>query len=85
MTERPEDPITKSLRQIETKLDLAIKDFGDLKMRVAEIGAPNTQVELLLASTNNRLDLVDERLARIADRLDLIRRDLADKTLEICK
>jgi hypothetical protein len=88
MTEEPENPISKSLRQIEAKLDLAVNDFSDLKARIAEIAAPNTQAELLLAGTNSRLDLVDERLARIADKLDLIRRDLSAKTdgaLEICK
>jgi hypothetical protein len=88
MTDQPENPIAKSLRQIETKLALAAQDFGDLKVRIADIAAPNTQVELLLAGTNSRLDLVDERLARIADRLDLIRRDLASQAgtmLEACK
>ncbi|MGO9133468.1 MAG: hypothetical protein ACLP8A_05385 [Methylovirgula sp.] len=79
--------IKDSLKKLEGKLDLALKDFSDLKTRVGEIGAPNTQVELILAATNNRLDLVDERLARIADRLDLIRRDLAHQAdaLEILK
>ena len=87
MTQQSENPILKSLRQIETKLDLAVKDFNDLKQRVAEIGTPNTQVELLLAGTNSRLDLVDERLARIADRLVLIHRDLVAQAdaLEISK
>jgi|GEM_PF-2929793 len=80
--------IEDSLQKLGNKLDLVVKDFNDLKVRVSEIRAPNTQVELLLAGTNSRLDLVDERLARIADRLDLIRRDLAAQTggsLEICK
>jgi hypothetical protein len=72
--------IQDSLQRLEGKLDLAVKDFADLKARIAGIGAPNTQAELLLAGTNSRLDLVDERLARIADRLDLIRRDLAAQT-----
>jgi len=71
------DDIQTSLQKLENKLDLAVKDFQDLKARIAEIGAPNTQVELLLTGTNSRLDLVDERLARIADRLDLLRRELA--------
>ncbi|WP_020175206.1 hypothetical protein [Methyloferula stellata] len=88
MTQDADNPILKSLHQIEGKLDLAVKDFADLKARVAEIGAPSTQAEILLAGTNSRLDLVDERLARIADKLDLIRRDLAAQTgapLEACK
>ena len=88
MTEQPENPISKSLRQIETKLDLAVKDFNTLKQHVAGIGTPGTQVALLLAGTNSRLDLVDERLARIADRLAVIQRDLAagaDGSFEICK
>ncbi len=76
MTQGSENPILKSLGQIESKLDLAVKDFRDLRARVAEIPAPGTQTELLLAGTNSRLDLVDERLARIADKLDLVRRDL---------
>jgi septal ring factor EnvC (AmiA/AmiB activator) len=79
--------IQDSLQRLEGKLDLAVKDFNDLKARIAEIGAPNTQAELLLAGTNSRLDLVDERLARIADKLDLLRRDLAAQAgrLESCK
>jgi septal ring factor EnvC (AmiA/AmiB activator) len=81
------DVIQDALAKLEGKLDLAVKDFADLKARVAEIGAPNTQVELILAGTNARIDLVDERLARIADRLDVIRRDLAAQAgaLEITK
>ncbi len=88
MTQDASNPVLKSLRQIEGKLDLAVKDFADLKARVGEIGTPSTQAELLLAGTNSRLDLVDERLARIADKLDLIRRDLAAQVgvpLETCK
>jgi hypothetical protein len=77
MTQDAETPVLKSLRQIEGKLDLAVKDFKDMRARIAEVATPSTQAELLLAGTNSRLDLVDERLARIADKLDLIRRDLA--------
>ncbi len=82
------DAIYDSLQRLEGKLDLALKDFKDLRARVGEIKTPGTQAELVLAGTNSRLDLVDERLARIADRLDLIRRDLAAQAgdkLEICK
>ncbi len=82
------DSIQDSLQKLEGKLDLAMKDFKDLRARVAEIPAPGTQAELLLAGTNSRLDLVDERLARIADKLDLVRRDLAAQAvgaLEISK
>jgi len=71
------DQIQDSLNRLEGKLDLAVKDFSELKARIAEIGAPNAQVELILAGLTSRLDLVDERLARIGDRLDLIRRDVA--------
>jgi hypothetical protein len=71
------EQIETSLQRLESKLDLAVKDFTDLKAHVAKIDVPNVQAEVLLAGTNSRLDLVDERLARIADRLDLIRRDLA--------
>jgi hypothetical protein len=88
MTQDADNPVLKSLHQVEGKLDLAVKDFKDLKARIAEIGHAGTQAELLLAGTNSRLDLVDERLARIADKLDLIRRDLAAQTgstLEACK
>ncbi len=88
MTQDTENPVLKSLHQIEGKLDLAVKDFKDMRARIAEIGQVGTQAELLLAGTNSRLDLVDERLARIADKLDLIRRDLAAQTggtLEACK
>jgi septal ring factor EnvC (AmiA/AmiB activator) len=75
------DSIEASLRKLENKLDLAAKDFNDLKRHIADIASPNTQVELLLAGTNSRLDLVDERLARIADRLDLLRHDLHSQDL----
>ncbi len=88
MTQDANAAVLKSLQQIEAKLDLAVKDFAGLKAQVEAVSAPTTQAELLLAGTNSRLDLVDERLARIADKLDLIRRDLAartDGTLEICK
>jgi hypothetical protein len=88
MTQEVEDPVLKSLRQLEGKLDLAVKDFQNLRAGIAGIGQVGTQAELLLAGTNSRLDLVDERLARIADRLELIRRDLAAQAggaLEICK
>ncbi len=82
------DTIQDSLQRLEGKLDLAVKDFQNLRAGIAGIGQTTTQAELLLAGTNSRLDLVDERLARIADRLDLIRRDLASQAggaLETCK
>jgi hypothetical protein len=82
------DSIQDSLQKLESKLDLAVKDFQSLRAGLAGIGQVGTQAELLLAGTNSRLDLVDERLARIADRLDLIRRDFAAQaggTLEPCK
>jgi hypothetical protein len=88
MTEKAENPVLKSLGQIEGKLDLAVKDFRDLRAGIAGMNPLGTQAELLLAGTNSRLDLVDERLARIADRLVLIRRDLAAQAggaLEACK
>ncbi len=88
MAEKPDNPVLKSLGQIESKLDLAVKDFKNLRAGLAGMNPSGTQAELLLAGTNSRLDLVDERLARIADRLDLIRRDLAAKAggaLEPCK
>ncbi len=82
------DSIQGSLHKLESKLDLAVKDFRDLRAGIAGLKPSGTQVELLLAGTNSRLDLVDERLARIADRLELIRRDLAaqaGEALEGCK
>jgi hypothetical protein len=80
--------IQDSLQKLEGKLDLAVKDFKDLLSGISGMNTSGTQAELLLAGTNSRLDLVDERLARIADRLDLIRRDLAAQAggaLEACK
>jgi len=80
--------IQDSLQKLESKLDLAVKDFQNLRAGLAGIGSVGTQTELLLAGTNSRLDLVDERLARIADKLELVRRDLAAQaggTLEVAK
>jgi hypothetical protein len=82
------DSIQDSLQKLESKLDLAVKDFQNLRADIAGIGSVGTQAELLLAGTNSRLDLVDERLARIADKLELVRRDLAAQaggTLEVAK
>ncbi len=88
MTQDADTPVLQSLPPLASTLDLAMPAFIDLKARVAEIGQVGTQAELLLAGTNSRLDLVDERLARIADKLDLIRRDMGAPTggaLETCK
>ena len=75
-------PVEETLQRLEAKIGLAIRDIADLKGRVAEFAIPSAQAELLLAGTNSRLDLVDERLARIAEKLDLIRRDLQTHGLE---
>ncbi|HTV34511.1 MAG TPA: hypothetical protein VME69_15690 [Methylocella sp.] len=75
-------PVEASLQRLEAKLDLAIRDFANLKAGLAGLALPGAQVEILLAGTNSRLDLVDERLARIAEKLDLIRRDLQIYPLE---
>jgi len=75
-------PVEGALQRLEAKIDLAIRDIAYRKARVAEFAIPGAQAELLLAGTNSRLDLVDERLARIAEKLDLIRRDLQTHGLE---
>lgn len=65
MAEEPENITLRYLRRIDEKLDTLIADLRDLKIRT-------TNTEEGLAGINRRLDRLDDRVARIEKRLDLV-------------
>lgn len=65
MSDGPENLTLRYLRAIDEKLDRALEELGDLKIRT-------TSVEQALAGVNRRLDRADARLDRIERRLNLV-------------
>jgi hypothetical protein len=65
MSDCPDSPVVRFMRQVDTKLGRVIDDLGDLKVRV-------TNVAENLAALNRRGDRMDLRLERIERRLDLV-------------
>jgi chromosome segregation ATPase len=59
------DEMRERFNRLDTKLDRAVEDLRDLKVRV-------TAVEEGLAGVNRRLDRIDARVDRIETRLDLV-------------
>jgi hypothetical protein len=47
-------------------------DVGDLKLRVSSLGQSMGQVVTAFGAVNGRLDRLEERVARIERRLDLV-------------
>ncbi|HYP57541.1 MAG TPA: hypothetical protein VEQ35_04570 [Beijerinckia sp.] len=89
MAKASDNPLTDSLRRLETMLARTRDDFADLKLRMADVGqaGSSAQSEVLLAGISNRLDQADERLHRIEHRIDLVMREIenAPVRLEACK
>ena len=72
MAEGPAKLILDSLRLFDEKLDRVLADFADLRARLKMIEGGDVTVELVLAGVSGRMDRVDERLARIERRLELV-------------
>lgn len=64
MAEEADNLVLALLRRMDAKLDRALEDLHDIKVRV-------TAVEENLAGVHRRIDRVDERVERIERRLDL--------------
>ena len=64
MADEPDNLVLQYLRRIDAKLDGAIEDLKDLKVRM-------TAVEEGLMLLNRRMDRFEQRLDRIERRLEL--------------
>lgn len=65
MADQPDNLILQYLRRFDERLDRIAGDLRDLKVRM-------TGVEEGLAGVHRRLDRMDDRLARVECRLDLV-------------
>ena len=65
MSEEPENLVLRHLRRIDEKLDRVLDDQTEVKQRLWALEANG-------ASLSRRLDRIDERVARIEKRLDLV-------------
>lgn len=72
MAEEPDSLVLRYLRRIDEKLDRAIEDVRDPKVRVAALEENLVRLEPSIAGVNRRIDRVEERLSRIEKRLDLV-------------
>lgn len=73
MTDAPDSPVLRYLRQIDQKVDRLSEDVHDLEVRM-------TAVEEGLAGVHRRIDQVEARIDRVEARLERIERrlDLAE-------
>ncbi|MBP1805724.1 hypothetical protein [Rubellimicrobium aerolatum] len=79
MTEEPFNLVLEHLKRIQSKLDVLSLDMGELKLRMTEVEGrlgEHTRLfghlEVGMSALNGRIDRLDERVARIERRLDLI-------------
>ena len=70
MTEEVGNLVLEQLRLIRASMQRMELDVGDLKLRVSPLGQNMGQVVTALGAVNGRLDLLEERVARIERRLD---------------
>jgi predicted nucleic acid-binding Zn-ribbon protein len=69
MADEPENRTLRYLRSLDTKLDRVL---GELKTRMDRLELNTGQIQVALAEHSNRMDRIENRLARIERRLDLV-------------
>jgi phage shock protein A len=72
MAEDTENVVLELLKRVRSSVERMELDVQDLKSRVTGIEVTMGQMSSLLASQSLRLDRMDERIARIERRLDLV-------------
>ena len=72
MTDEVGNLVLEQLRLVRTSMQRMELDRGDIKLRVSSLEQNMGQVVTALGAVNGRLDRLEERVARIERRLDLV-------------
>ena len=72
MTDEPQNIVLEHLRYLRRTVDDVKLDIVDMKSRMSGTEILLGQIVSLLAAQSGRMDRIDERLARVERRLDLI-------------
>ncbi len=72
MTEDTENLVLEHLRHLRKEMDGLRDDVRDLKFRTNRIEQGQASVEQALAHHSGKLDRIDDRLAHIEKRLNLV-------------
>lgn len=72
MAEQPDSIVIEMLKRIRASQERMELDITDLKVRVSSLELHQGQILTLLGGINQRLDRLDERVARVERRLDLV-------------
>ena len=72
MADEPFNLMLEHLKRFQATLDSMRLDMLDLKVRMSAIETNFGQMSYQIGGINGRLDRLDERVARIERRLDLI-------------
>ena len=72
MTEDATNLVLEMLKRLRASVERMELDIQDVKTRVTGIEVNGAQLATLVAAQSGRLDRIDERVARIERRLDLV-------------
>ena len=72
MTDEVGNLVLEQLRLVRASMQRMELDIGDLKLRASSLEQNVGQIVTALGAVNGRLDRLDERVARIERRLDLV-------------
>ena len=72
MTESIENIVLEHLCYIRRSMDELRLDIADLKTRVTAIEITTAQIVTLLAAQSSRMNRIEDRLARVERRLELV-------------
>ena len=72
MAEQPDSIVIEMLKRIRASQERMELDITDLKVRVSSLELHQGQILTLLGGINQRLDRLDDRVARVERRLDLV-------------
>ena len=72
VTNQPEDPVLRYLRQIAEKLEGHSAELAEVKERLTSLDGKLALLHGDFVGQSARFDRVDERLGRIERRLDLV-------------
>ena len=71
MTEDVANLTLMFMRRLDQRLDRVENDVGDIKLRATATEEHLASIMMSIAGLNSRMDKIDNRLARVEQRLDL--------------